>query len=979
MLFALLSAVHARTWVVDPGGGGDFTNLAAAMNAVADGDTLELVAGTHGGTGPNLLRGIEVTLIGAGSSSTLVEVPLGGMQGAALHLQDLEYTAEGPRVWDGELSLDDVVLSGDSGVQLVDSRAEVTDCSFSGEYGLKFSPAIEDVALEGLTFSGLRGAAVVFDGDWAWSLSISGSSFEDLPYTAVLAWDLEALTVQDSRFVRGSGPREGGAVNVTGQGAVTVDGCTFEDNEASDEGGAVFANTLGDVAVSDSVFTGNVAGGPGGALYLMGAVIEVVDSSFTSNSAPQGGAVAGSFDGDDTLARLAFVDNLASEEGGAIYGVDTVQDSLFVGNSASEHGGALMSAGAVERCDFVDNHAGEFGGALRDVDQVDDGWFQGNSATWGGAIHNRSGHSLTASDSTFLDNLATSGSGGAVLVNGDGGTDTSSGSSSGSVDMSVVIARGWFEDNQACDEGGGLWIDQVGEVRITDSRFVGNTADTCGGGGDGGAVWARPLDRGDVAVSLTRVGFCGNSADSGGGLYLKNGTSELLNLAFVENVATGGKGGGAWLRNVQGELTQSAFLGNEAVSGGGLYGQISGLDVSNGLFAWTVGGDGLAFDADTASDSSVSTSDFWSNSAQDVASGSGVDTAGDGNLTVDPALESYSQDGDCSNDALWLSSGSPLLGAGTDTDGSSTDIGLHGGAEAWSSDEDGDGYDYDEDCNDLDPDTSPGADEVCGRGDEDCDGEVDESSALDAVVYYPDLDGDGFGDEASALASCEELEDHLTEGGDCDDGAGEVSPAALEICDGVDNDCDGETDPDGAEGSVLFYVDQDQDGVGGDELLAACALREGLSEVTGDCDDLDAQRSPQQEEIPYDGVDNDCDGQDLCDVDEDGVDHPDCGGTDCDDEDGGRTEDCGDSAVPEDTDPPPEVDEDPSETRSCSMAGPGGRPVWSLALLALVGLRRRPRSRQEELRSGGPRPARPPRPPPHQRDGGSPAPRRPAR
>jgi Cys-rich repeat protein len=50
-----------------------------------------------------------------------------------------------------------------------------------------------------------------------------------------------------------------------------------------------------------------------------------------------------------------------------------------------------------------------------------------------------------------------------------------------------------------------------------------------------------------------------------------------------------------------------------------------------------------------------------------------------------------------------------------------------------------------------------------------------------------DLDGDGYG------VNCEK-------GGDCDDSDENVYPGAPELCDGKDNDCDGEIDPDWACG-----------------------------------------------------------------------------------------------------------------------------------------------------------------------------------
>ena len=52
-----------------------------------------------------------------------------------------------------------------------------------------------------------------------------------------------------------------------------------------------------------------------------------------------------------------------------------------------------------------------------------------------------------------------------------------------------------------------------------------------------------------------------------------------------------------------------------------------------------------------------------------------------------------------------------------------------------------------------------------------------------------------------------------------------------------------------------------------------------------DCDDEDASVNPGESEVAYDGVDQDCDGMDLTDVDGDGYDGEAVGGPDCDDED----------------------------------------------------------------------------------------------
>ncbi len=122
--------------------------------------------------------------------------------------------------------------------------------------------------------------------------------------------------------------------------------------------------------------------------------------------------------------------------------------------------------------------------------------------------------------------------------------------------------------------------------------------------------------------------------------------------------------------------------------------------------------------------------------------------------------------------------------------------------------------------------------------------------------------------EASVLSDWDDDGDGWTScGGDCDDGDDSVSPSALEIANGQDDDCDGEVDEEGnPPGS-----DDDAD---------------GSSEDEGDCDDADPQVGPHASES-IDQVDNDCnglvdDGTECYDDDGDGL--AECEG-DCDDAD----------------------------------------------------------------------------------------------
>lgn len=158
-------------------------------------------------------------------------------------------------------------------------------------------------------------------------------------------------------------------------------------------------------------------------------------------------------------------------------------------------------------------------------------------------------------------------------------------------------------------------------------------------------------------------------------------------------------------------------------------------------------------------------------------------------------------------------------------------------------DEDDDGSLYPEDCDDHDPLIHPGRAERCNGADDDCDGQTDEDDAVDAVPWFPDLDGDGYGAPGEPHIACQPPAGFGFGDRDCDDTRDDVHPHATEVCDGVDNSCDGQVDVDAIDAST-FYEDLDGDGWGGERQVQACEAPRTMTAQPGDCDDRNAQIYP---------------------------------------------------------------------------------------------------------------------------------------
>ena len=301
------------------------------------------------------------------------------------------------------------------------------------------------------------------------------------------------VTLTNATLINGKADKGGAIYN---DGSLTLSDVKLSDNAADSYGGAVFNN--GELVVSDSVFDSNDIVNRGSASVDYG-----------------GAAIYNWYDGTLTVSGSNFTNNIKNYKNGdrlvgavATIGDATISDSCFV-NNAGRWGGAISASGYLIAGDDVNTLT------------VSGSTFKENGGLYGAGIF-VAGSDFTVSDCVFDKNTAF-GKGDMTPNNNNGAaievTDTNKA-------IAGIITGSNFTNNKA-QYGGAIDICE-GNIKITDSIFVNNSADV-----EGGAIDINTVN-GNPEVSISGSKFINNSASYGGAIVnVKDLT--VRNTEFVNN------------------------------------------------------------------------------------------------------------------------------------------------------------------------------------------------------------------------------------------------------------------------------------------------------------------------------------------------------------------------------------------------------------------------------------------------------------
>ena len=389
-------------------------------------------------------------------------------------------------------------------------------------------------------------------------------------------------------------------------------------NSANGRGGGIY-NLASNLNMNNCVFTHNTGSSFGGGISIYNPChVTILNTIFTANRAVRGedgGGAVSNYYATTTIQNCKFYNNTAPV-GGAIINYNAnllLKKNYYMGNRAANGATVRNFKGNVTliSCTFKSNESNNsysnnvvkfYGGAGIYNDNTQ---FAVNEAT------------ITVLGCTFINNIAKSGTGGAIK-NG-GGT--------------LTVSNSIFTGNVAPVAAGIL--NYMGILRSTNNTFTSNKATDVGGGGAiynykrsativgntfryNSAINGAAINNYYGTLSVKSSNFSRNSASSGAAIYTYGGsimssnnnlasnkasdggaiTSILSTVKLYSNNFTGNiaKGKGGAVYNVRSTMivTNTKFTSNRAPGGGAIYNHYGNLNLTSNTFKTNVSTSGSA-------------------------------------------------------------------------------------------------------------------------------------------------------------------------------------------------------------------------------------------------------------------------------------------------------------------------------------------------------------------------------------------------
>lgn len=435
------------------------------------------------------------------------------------------------------------------------------------------------------------------------------------------------VDIENSQIINNDAQYWGGGVFVASDVILNVNGNShIDENKATDStgigGGVYISGNNSQITITASTVMSNAAPLSAGGIRLNGnSTLKLLDGmQVNANKVPGSAGGLAVSNGTAQIDDVTFTENSANSNGGAVWmdsGSLTIADSSLTENYSGDSGGGIFHSGGNlslyaknNTLDISNNDSKQEGGGIYDesgsdlIVQAKNGHqfsIEGNTANYGGGVYLNNGTDLQGEgDIDFLDNIAAI-SGGGIYVGTDASLSLHGSSMSAvpnllsnratnenggaiyalnSAPLSLVGATIGSSSNGNTalkGRGGGLFI-QNGTLNLIDVSFNDNQAS---GNGGAMALYTSTLVMESISDTITMMGAGVNAvADVVNFCDPDSLATDQYCSQFSNNTSSSGNGGAIYLNNSIATISNVAFMDNSANIGAAIYNYLSRLTLS---------------------------------------------------------------------------------------------------------------------------------------------------------------------------------------------------------------------------------------------------------------------------------------------------------------------------------------------------------------------------------------------------------------